>query len=95
MLQVTSRAARVLASMNLRLPLALPNLKQLPPLPKLASYPAVALPVERARAVEPGFALPTQCGQGRRDLVRLDGLPLAIGGGGAGRAQHRGAGAPG
>jgi predicted ATPase/serine/threonine protein kinase len=60
-------------------PLALPNPKLIPPLQELSRLPAVALFVERARAVKPEFALTKEnapavvaiCG-------RLDGLPLAI-----------------
>jgi predicted ATPase len=78
---VTSRAAlRVSGEYEFAVqPLALPNLKRLPPLPKLASYPAVALFVERARAVKPDFAL-TEANAPRvaEICVRLDGLPLAI-----------------
>jgi predicted ATPase/serine/threonine protein kinase len=60
-------------------PLALPDPKSLPPLDVLSRLPAVALFVERARAVKHEFAL------GRENAVavaaicaRLDGLPLAI-----------------
>jgi predicted ATPase/Tfp pilus assembly protein PilF len=78
---VTSRAAlRVSGEYEFAVqPLALPDLKRLPPLPKLASFPAVALFVERARAVKPDFAL-TDANAARvaEICVRLDGLPLAI-----------------
>ncbi len=60
-------------------PLALPDLKSISPLQALSRFPAVALFVERARAVKHEFALTREnaltvaaiCG-------RLDGLPLAI-----------------
>ncbi len=78
---ITSRAAlRVSGEYEFAVqPLALPNLKRLPPLMKLASYSAVALFVERARAVKPDFAL-TDANAARvaEICVRLDGLPLAI-----------------
>jgi predicted ATPase/serine/threonine protein kinase len=60
-------------------PLALPDPKSVPALEALAQYPAVALFIQRARAVKPDFevnkdnavAVATIC-------ARLDGLPLAI-----------------
>jgi len=60
-------------------PLLLPNLSDLPAVRELADYPSVALFVERAQAIEPGFAL----SEANAPLVaticvRLDGLPLAI-----------------
>jgi predicted ATPase len=78
---VTSRAAlRVSGEYEFAVqPLALPDLKRLPPLPKLASYPAVALFVERACAVKPDFALTdSNAARVAEICVRLDGLPLAI-----------------
>jgi predicted ATPase len=60
-------------------PLALPDLKSIPPLEELTRLPAVALFVERAQAVKREFALTKE----NAPLVaaicaRLDGLPLAI-----------------
>jgi predicted ATPase/serine/threonine protein kinase len=60
-------------------PLALPDPKSVPALEVLTQYPAVALFIQRARAVKPDFevnqdnaaAVATIC-------ARLDGLPLAI-----------------
>ena len=60
-------------------PLTLPDLKRLPDLAALSQYEAVALFIQRARAVKPDFqvtnanapAVAVMC-------VRLDGLPLAI-----------------
>lgn len=61
------------------LPLALPHVKDLPPLPKLAENGAVSLFVQRARAVKPDFALTeSNAGAVAEICVRLDGLPLAI-----------------
>lgn len=60
-------------------PLALPDLAQLPPLADLARYEAVALFVERARAVAPAFALSAASAADVAAIcVALDGLPLAI-----------------
>src|SRR5262249_32472854 len=78
---VTSRAAlRVSGEYEYAVPpLALPDLKRLPPLDKLAAYPAIALFVERARAVKPDFKLSqTNAARVAEICVRLDGLPLAI-----------------
>ncbi len=59
--------------------LALPDLEHLPPLEELMQVPAVALFVERARALDPGFALGEEDARTVAELcVRLDGLPLAI-----------------
>lgn len=60
-------------------PLALPNLNMFPPLDALAVIPAVALFVERARAVLPLFALTAENrGLVAAICVRLEGLPLAL-----------------
>jgi predicted ATPase/DNA-binding SARP family transcriptional activator len=65
-------------------PLALPNLAQLPSLgsrwvDELASVPAVALFVQRARAVRPHFSLTVENAAAVAEIcVHLDGLPLAI-----------------
>jgi predicted ATPase len=60
-------------------PLALPNLKRLPDLAALSQYEAVALFIQRAQAVKPGFQL-TQANAPAIAAIcaRLDGLPLAI-----------------
>ncbi|MBN1484886.1 MAG: tetratricopeptide repeat protein [Chloroflexia bacterium] len=60
-------------------PLAVPDLRAHPTVQDMARYPAVALFVERARAVRPNFGL----NEGNAPAVaeicrRLDGLPLAI-----------------
>lgn len=60
-------------------PLALPDLSADPSLDTLAETPSVALFVDRARALRPGFSLdPDTAAQVARICVRLDGLPLAI-----------------
>jgi predicted ATPase len=60
-------------------PLALPDLKAIPPLDVLSRLPAVALFVERARAVKREFGLTEENASAVAAIcTRLDGLPLAI-----------------
>ena len=60
-------------------PLALPPLTGLPEDEALTQYAAVALFLERARALKPGFRLtPANARPIAEICVRLDGLPLAI-----------------
>jgi predicted ATPase/class 3 adenylate cyclase len=60
-------------------PLALPDPANLPPLSQLSQYEAVALFIERARAVKPGFEVTNDNAPAVAEIsVRLDGLPLAI-----------------
>ncbi len=60
-------------------PLALPNPEHLPDLDTLAQIPSVALFLERARAVNPGFALTADNAAAITGICRrLDGLPLAL-----------------
>ena len=60
-------------------PLALPDLRRLPPLERLAQYEAVRLFSARARDVRPDFQLTPENGPAVAEIcVRLDGLPLAI-----------------
>ena len=60
-------------------PLALPDPRSLPALDALSRYDAVALFLERARTVAPGFAVTDENAPAIAELcVRLDGLPLAI-----------------
>jgi predicted ATPase len=60
-------------------PLGLPDPKKLPPLAALSHYDAVALFVQRARSVDPGFEVTNQNAPAVAEIAaRLDGLPLAI-----------------
>jgi predicted ATPase len=60
-------------------PLALPDLKSIPPLEALSRLPAVALFVERAQAVKHEFVLTKENAPAVAAIcARLDGLPLAI-----------------
>ena len=60
-------------------PLALPDLARLADPAALAGVPAVALLVERARAVRPDFRLTAENAPAVAEVcVRLDGLPLAL-----------------
>jgi predicted ATPase len=60
-------------------PLALPDLKQLPPLTALEQYAAVELFVARARDMKNDFALTDESAPMVAEICyRLDGLPLAI-----------------
>ena len=60
-------------------PLALPDPAHLPPLARIGQYEAVALFIERARAVKPDFEVTNDNAPAVAEIcVRLDGLPLAI-----------------
>lgn len=60
-------------------PLALPNLEQLPDPEVLSQHAAIALFIERARAVNPFFRLTAENAAAIAEIChRLDGLPLAI-----------------
>jgi len=60
-------------------PLGLPDPSRLPPLAQLSQYEAVALFIERARAVKPAFEVTNDNAPAVAEIcVRLDGLPLAI-----------------
>jgi len=77
----TSRTAlRVRAERQYHVPpLGLPDLARLPRSAELAQYPALALFVERAQAVQPDFNLTeANAATVARLCHRLDGLPLAI-----------------
>jgi predicted ATPase len=78
---VTSRAAlRIQDENEFPLPpLALPDRKALPSVAALSQSPAIALFVQRAVAVKPGFALSDENASAVAEIcTRLDGLPLAI-----------------
>lgn len=78
---VTSRAAlHLLGEHEYPVPpLALPHLINHPILEDLATTPSVALFVQRASAVQPGFTLNQSNALAVAEIcVRLDGLPLAI-----------------
>jgi hypothetical protein len=60
-------------------PLSLPDPRHLPAVEDLARYEAARLFVERAKAVEPGFALTGRNAMSVAQICyRLDGIPLAI-----------------
>jgi predicted ATPase len=60
-------------------PLTLPDLEPLPATEALAESPAVALFLQRAQAVKPGFQLTAANASAIAEIcVRLDGLPLAL-----------------
>ena len=60
-------------------PLALPDLKHLPDWQTLSRYGAVALFLERAQEVQPGFQVTADSARLIAEIcVRLDGLPLAL-----------------
>ena len=77
----TSRAALHLAGEHeFEVPaLGLPRLSPLPPLDILATYPAVALYVQRTQAIKPSFCLTeANAANVAAICIHLDGLPLAI-----------------
>ena len=60
-------------------PFALPDPDHLPPLEELSQIPSVALFLQRAQMINPGFRLTEANARAVAELcVRLDGLPLAI-----------------
>jgi predicted ATPase/DNA-binding SARP family transcriptional activator len=60
-------------------PLAVPDPKRLPPSEELSQYAAVALFIQRALAVRPGFRVTNENAPAVAEIChRLDGLPLAI-----------------
>jgi predicted ATPase/class 3 adenylate cyclase len=78
---VTSRAALGLYGEQLFPvpPLTAPDPAHLPPLERLSEFESLALFTERARAVQPSFALTDANGTAVAEIcARLDGLPLAI-----------------
>jgi predicted ATPase/class 3 adenylate cyclase len=78
---VTSRAVLHLAGEQTYEvpPLDLPHPEKLPPLAELGAVEAVALFIERARAVDPAFSLTDRNAPAITSICRrLDGLPLAI-----------------
>jgi predicted ATPase/transcriptional regulator with XRE-family HTH domain len=61
------------------LPLALPNLQQLPALDHLTEYAAVELFIQRVRDIQPAFEATTDNARIIAEIcIRLNGLPLAI-----------------
>ena len=78
---VTSRSVlRIRAEREFAVPpLSLPDTKQLPDLPTLSPYEAVALFIQRTQAVKPDFQLTEANAPVVVEITaRLDGLPLAI-----------------
>ena len=60
-------------------PLGVPDPKSLPPAAAVSEYEAVALFIQRARAVKPDFAVTNENAPAVAEIcARLDGLPLAI-----------------
>jgi predicted ATPase len=60
-------------------PFALPDPDHLPPLDQLSQVPSVALFLQRAQRINPGFRLSDENARAVAELcVHLDGLPLAI-----------------
>jgi predicted ATPase/class 3 adenylate cyclase len=60
-------------------PLSLPDVERLPPFESLSQFSAVALFIERARAVRPSFEVTADNAPAIAEIAaRLDGLPLAI-----------------
>lgn len=60
-------------------PLGLPDVEHLPPLEALSQYESVALFIDRAAAVKPGFTVTNENAPAIAEIcARLDGLPLAI-----------------
>jgi predicted ATPase/DNA-binding XRE family transcriptional regulator len=77
----TSRERLALAGERLyRVPsLASPDVQSLPPVERLAHYPAVQLFLARAQAQQPDFALTAHTAPAVASIcARLDGIPLAI-----------------
>ena len=78
---VTSRAVlRVAGEQEFSVPpLDLPDPRELPPLRALGQVESIALFVQRARAVAPGFAVTDDNARAVTEIARrLDGLPLGI-----------------
>jgi len=60
-------------------PMGLPDVHHLPPFESLSQFSAVALFIERARAVRPDFEVTAENAPAMAEIAaRLDGLPLAI-----------------